>query len=161
MRLLRVGGAVNVTLETERDRMLEQAFMNRFMARLPEDTANHRMPQYSIVDYVITRAGEVRYFLELKIRKETVEQVKTYGGLMLKQRKVLELHQFSEAVKADVWVVFAFANGSGDVLVAQPRHLLNLPPEDPPRRRNYRGLATDEEPVVYLDWSQHLTQWRM
>ena len=152
---------LNVKLETEWDRHYEEAFMRRFMSGAPDDHRCFRMPDYSVVDYVLTRGEAVRSFMELKIRKEPMEQVKGYGGLMLKHRKITDLHELSEATKAEVWVVFAFDNGEGDVLAAKPHELIDLPLEDPPRRRNYRGLATDEEPVCYLDWDRHLTRWRM
>ena len=152
---------MNVVLETEWDRHYEEAFMRRFMSAAPEGHGCYRMPKFSIVDYVVTRGDSVRSMLELKIRKEPMEQVKGYGGLMLKHRKITELAALAESAKTDVWVVFAFDNGTGDVLAAKPQHLTDLPLEDPPRRRNYRGLATDEEPVCYLDWDRHLTRWRM
>lgn len=134
--------------------------MVRFMKGMPPDTQAFRTPQYSVVDYVITRGHQVRSMLELKIRKEPLTKVKSYGGLMLKHRKIVELSALQDAMRAEVWVVFAFDNGTGEVLAAKPAQLLDLPLEDPPRRRNYRGLATDEEPVCYLDWDTHLTQWK-
>lgn len=152
---------MNVTLETEWDRHYEEKFMRRYMSNLPDDMRYFRMPQFSVVDFVITRAYEVRYMLELKIRKETLEKVQSYGGLMLKHRKIVELNTLQEAAKTEIWIVFAFNNGEGEVLAAKPNNLLDLPLEAPPRRRNYRGLATDEEPVCYLDWDTHLTRWRM
>ena len=155
------GHGVNVTLETEQDRIFEEKFMQRYMLNLPDDMEFYRMPQYSVVDYILTRADVVRYMLELKIRKEPLAKVKSYGGLMLKHRKIVELNALQDAAKVEIWIVFAFDNGTGEVLAAQPHKLLDLPLEDPPRRRNYRGLATDEEPVCYLDWDHHLTQWRM
>ena len=152
---------VNVTLETEWDRHYEEKFMRRYMSVLPEGMRYFRMPQYSVVDYMIARNYEVRYMMELKIRKETVEKVKSYGGLMLKHRKIVELNALQDAAKTEIWIVFAFDNGEGEVLVTRPNTILDLPLEAPPRRRNYRGLATDEDPVCYLDWDVHLTRWRM
>jgi len=152
---------MNVTLETEKDREFEEAFMQRYMLNLPDDMEFFRMPQFSVVDYILTRGDVVRYMLELKIRKETLAKVKSYGGLMLKHRKIVELNTLQDAAKTEIGIVFAFDNGKGEVLAAQPHKLLDLPLEDPPRRRNYRGLTTDEEPVCYLDWDRHLTQWRM
>lgn len=152
---------MNVILETEWDRHYEEAFMRRFMSAAPTDHRCYRMPKFSIVDYVITRGDSVRSMLELKIRKEPMEQVKGYGGLMLKHRKITELAALAESAKTEIWVVFAFNKGTGDVLAAKPHQLTDLPLEQPPRRRNYRGLATDEEPVCYLDWDRHLTRWRM
>lgn len=133
--------------------------MVRFMKAMPADAQAFRMPQYSVVDYMITRGPHVKSFLELKIRKEPLEKVKSYGGLMLKHRKIVELAQLQDTSRAEVWVVFVFDNGIGEILAAKPVNLLDLPLEDPPRRRNYRGLATDEEPVCYLDWDTHLTWW--
>lgn len=152
---------VNVTLETEWDRYHEDKFMRRFLSIMPVDITYFRMPQYSVCDYVVTNNTEVRYFMELKIRKETAEQVMSYGGLMLKHKKIVELANLADSTKSDVWVVWAFNNGEGDVYAARPKNLLHLPLEDPPRRRNYRGLATDEEPVCYLDWNKDLSRWRM
>ena len=152
---------MNVKLETEWDRHYEEAFMRRFMTDAPADHKHFRMPPYSVVDYVLTRGDTIRSFMELKIRKEPMLQVQSYGGLMLKHRKITDLNDLREATKTEVWIVFAFDNGTGEVLAAKPENLLDLPLEDPPRRRNYRGLATDEEPVCYLDWDRHLTRWRM
>lgn len=152
---------MTVKLETEWDRHYEEAFMRRFMASAPIDHRCFRMPDYSVVDYALTREANIRSFMELKIRKEPMQQVMSYGGLMLKHRKITDLNALREATKTEVWVVFVFDNGEGEVLAAKPEQLLDLPLEDPPRRRNHRGLATDEEPVCYLDWDRHLTRWRM
>jgi len=140
---------------------MEDFVIDRFLASQPAGVQAHRMPNYSMVDFAVTKDGRLWNFLELKIRKETVDKVKSYGGLMLKHRKITDLHNLSELTHADIWVVFAFENGHGDVLATRPHTIMNLPLEDPPRRRNYRGLPTDDEPVCYLDWDLHLTRWRM
>lgn len=147
---------VSVVLETEVDRVREDYVINRFVGVLGNGTGAHRMPKFSAVDFVLTRGGHAVAGVELKVRKETVEQVKNYGGLILKHRKMSDLLLFADITKMHTYVAFAFDNGLGPILITQPHLLTDLTPEAPPRRRNYRGLATDEELVLYLDWDVHL-----
>ena len=149
---------VHPTLETETDKFREDGVIDRIVRFMGPPSQAHRLPQFSLADFIITNRGVAVALIELKIRKETVEQIKGYGGLMLKHRKVTDLNALAEMTKMHTFVMFAFENGTGPILVTQPHLIKDLPPEDPPRRRNYRGLATDEEPVVYLDWDQHLRQ---
>jgi hypothetical protein len=156
MRLQRLGGRVNVTLETEKDRILERYVMERIVKHLGPPHQALRMPKYSIVDYAISNGDAVTSQFELKVRKESMTQVRSYGGLMLKHRKIADMQKIAELTRIPTIILFAFDQGKGELLFTQPHQIIDLPPEDPPRRRNYRGLATDEEPVVYIDWDLHL-----
>lgn len=148
-----------VTLETEADRAGEQHVIERILGRIGPDFRSIRFPAFSLLDYAIINQHTTVLMLEIKVRKESRQQIQSYGGLMLKHRKISELAALQEALKTPVFVVFAFDNGRGEILATTPSDLTDLPGEAPPRRRNFRGLAADEEPVVYLDWVKHLTPW--
>jgi hypothetical protein len=142
-----------ITLETETDRTGEQATINRFIERCgPNYQAIGTLP-FAIIDYALIHNNRITNYLEIKNRKESRDQVQQYGGLMLKHRKVLELHALAEQMKTPTHVVYGFNSGHGEIWIATVSDLIGLMPQDPPRRRNYRGLACDEEPVIYLDWS--------
>jgi hypothetical protein len=145
---------VSVVLQTEKDRIVEERAMNRIIAARGE-CWSVRFPEFSLVDYLIGGPDDhtvALALLEIKARKESASQVRSYGGLMLKHRKVKELADIEESLKTPVFAVFPFEDGFGDIYFARPSDLLHKKPKDPPIRRNYRGLACDEEPVVYLDW---------
>ena len=145
-----------VILETDTDRTLEQATIDRILSIATAGTTAVQLPPLSAVDYLLIKDGTATVGIEIKTRKESVDQIRGYGGLMLKHRKVLELQQISTLLQIRVIVVFAFDNATGPILICEPATLTDLEPETPPRRRNYRGLPCDEEPVVYLDWTKHL-----
>ena len=148
-----------VILETDDDRRLEQRTIDRLLTISSYGSSAIRLPALSAVDYVIIRKSRVTTAVEIKTRKESVDQIRSYGGLMLKHRKLLELQTIGTLLQVPVICAFAFDNAEGEIYLAYPDKLTGLEPQEPPRRRNYRGLACDEEPVVYLDWKTHL--WRV
>lgn len=148
-----------VILETDNDRSLERRTIERLMITMWYDSRPVQMPPLSAIDYIIEVDGRARLGLEIKTRKESVDQIRSYGGLMLKHRKLVELQTIGNLLQLPINCVFAFDNAEGQIHIAYPDKLTGLEPQAPPRRRNYRGLACDEEPVVYLDWKTHL--WRV
>lgn len=143
-------------LETDLDRFAEDQTMRRLLPLFSPHAIQVRAPDLSAVDRFVVVNGRLRAALEIKTRKETAEQVRNYGGLMLKHRKLTELRQLAALLNVPVRVVFAFESGVGDLYAANPATIDDAEPVTPPRRRNYRGLACDEEPVVFLDWQHHL-----
>lgn len=150
---------MGVILETDADRALEGRAMQRIMAASRDSAVAVKLPPLSAIDYLVAVDGEVAAGIEIKTRKETMDRVRSYGGLMLKHRKVLELNALGEALRAPMIVAFAFESGEGPVMFASTENLTGLEPAAPPRRRNYRGLACDEEPVIFLDWDEHLVRY--
>jgi hypothetical protein len=126
--------------------------ISRFLSVLPARSSAFRMPAFSGVDYLVCEADEAVGALEIKVRRESLETVRGYGGLMLKHRKIAEASAFESFTRLPVRFVFAFDNGAGPILVTAPERVAHHPPEPPPRRREFRGLACDEEPVIFLDW---------
>jgi len=149
---------VSVRLETDRDRRLESTAIQRILEHASPDTRVVAMPPFSAIDYLLIRDWQATTGFEIKTRKESVEQVRSYGGLMLKHRKVVEMANLAEMLQIRTIVAFCFDNANGPILLAEPAKLLNLEPMSPPQRRNYRGLTCDTEPVVYLDWDHHLVR---
>ncbi len=147
---------MNIVLETERDRTVEEFVMDRMVRELTIEARPIRLPRMAACDFLLDYGTEIRVGLEIKSRKEPMEKVRGYGGLMLKHRKLVELQDLSRMLAMSVAVVFAFENGRGPILIAYPFNITDVEPVTPPPRRNYRGLACDEEPVVYLDWDRHL-----
>lgn len=147
---------MSVRLETDDDRRLEGTAIRRILGHASDDTRVVAMPPFSAIDYLLIRHWQATTGIEIKTRKESVEQVRSYGGLMLKHRKLLEMANLSEMLQIRAIVAFCFDNAEGPILLAEPAKLLNLQPVPPPPRRNYRGLTCDTEPVVYLDWDSDL-----
>lgn len=145
-----------VILETDTDRGLERRTIERILSIAQPGTKALQMPALSAVDYLLLRDDTATMALEIKTRKESVEQIRSYGGLMLKHRKAVELQTIGTLTQLQVLCVFAFDNAEGPILICDPSTLTDLEPAPPPRRRNYRGLACDEELVLYLDWDRHL-----
>lgn len=139
-----------IILETDKDRVLEARAIERFCQIT--HTEPEKLPPLSAMDYLIKDFGDIRFGIEIKTRKETVEQVKKYGGLILKYRKYEELLHIGGLLNIPTYVLFAFENSEGDLLLLNVEDIQNPEPKDPPVRRNFRGLATDEEPVLYVDW---------
>ena len=139
-------------LETELDQQLERRAIERFTRWY--DYNPIKLPELSSMDYLIADGENIIAGIEIKTRKETPEQIKEYGKLILKWRKYQELHAIGELLNIPTYVLFAFENSEGQLsLLHIPTLALTNPkPEDPPVRRNFRGLACDEEPVVYFDW---------
>ena len=148
-----------IILETDADRSLERRTIDRLMITMWYESRPVQMPPLSAIDYIIEVDGRARVGIEIKTRKESVDQIRSYGGLMLKHRKLVELQTIGNLLQLPIECVFAFDNAEGQIHIAYPDQLTGLEPQAPPRRRNYRGLACDEEPVVYLDWKTHL--WRV
>lgn len=146
-----------VTLETTADKILEDRVIERITSSR-SGMLSWQMPPFSVADYFVTVFGRPSAFLEIKVRKPTVQTVKGYGGLMLKERKIQELSQLSDLLKLPAFVAFAFEQGEGEILLCDVARLRGLPSVQPPDRRNYRGLACDLDPVVMLDWDQHLSR---
>lgn len=139
-----------IILETPKDKSLERRAVGRFTSITTTEAIE--MPRMSAVDYLIKDFGEVAAGLEVKTRKETPQVVMGYGGLILKNRKYLELKQIGELLNLPMYVLFAFENSEGDLLLLNVNSITNPEPRDPPKRKNYRGLATDEELVLFVDW---------
>ena len=139
-------------LETELDQQLERRAMNR-LTRWYDYNAI-KLPELSAMDYLIADGQNIIAGIEIKTRKETPEQIREYGKLILKWRKYQELHAIGELMNIPTYVLFAFENSEGELAMLHiPTLALSNPkPEDPPVRRNFRGLACDEEPVIYFDW---------
>ena len=137
-------------LQTEQDAKLELRAIERFCEAF--DYCPVKMPDLSAIDYFIQFEGQLVAGIEIKTRKESPEQIKQYGKLILKWRKYQELKQISELTNIPTYVLFAFENSEGQLALLDIRHLTDPKPETPPVRRNYRGLACDEEPVIYFDW---------
>jgi hypothetical protein len=145
-----------VILETETDKQAEQITIERLTKVLPQPVSIYPLPALSRVDYFIGRHDSLTAAIEVKNRKQDAKYVRQYGGLMLKHRKIDELRQLSQMLQLPVYLVFGFGGGYGEIHLAEPDNLTHLQPQTPPTRRNYRGLACDNEPVVYLDWATDL-----
>lgn len=140
-------------LETELDQKLERRAIER-LTHCYDYTAI-KLPDLSPMDYLIADGPEIIAGVEIKTRKESPEQIRQYGKLILKWRKYQELHVLGELLNIPTYVLFAFENSEGQLSMLKIETLAqtNPKPQDPPVRRNYRGLACDEEPVIYFDWS--------
>jgi len=137
-------------LQTELDAELELRAIQRFSEAF--DYYPVKMPDLSAIDYFVAHEAKLVAGIEIKTRKESPERIKQYGKLILKWRKYQELKLLSELTNIPTYVLFAFENAEGQLALLDIRHLTNPIPQQPPVRRNYRGLACDEEPVVYFDW---------
>lgn len=142
-------------LETERDREIERRVIERILEGR-DDLVPLRLPQLAFCDFLLAGDGQIAGAVEVKSRKETATQVRGYGGLMLKERKLVELREFTKTLHVPSVVAFAFSDGEGEIFFAEPSKIEDLEAVTPPARRNYRWLACDTEPVVYLDWDKHL-----
>jgi len=147
---------MSVRLETDQDRSLEEISISRITARATPGTTVRKLPDLSMIDYFLTSEDQITAGIEIKTRKESVEQIRSYGGLMLKHRKLIEMQQLAEMLRIPCLVAFCFENAAGPIALVDARSIADLLPEAPPRRRNFRDLACDEELVVYLDWDRHL-----
>lgn len=137
-------------LQTELDEQLELRAIQRFSEAF--DYYPVKMPELSVIDYFVATEGKLAAGIEVKTRKESPEQIKQYGKLILKYRKYEELKLISELTNIPTYVLFAFENAEGQLALLDIRHLTSPKPETPPVRCNFRGLACDEEPVIYFDW---------
>jgi hypothetical protein len=146
------------TLETTTDEQAETLVIERLLPHFPEHSQAVKSPKKAFVDYLVVQDNHLKLALEIKTRKQKPEEIKQYGGLMLKHRKLLELQQLSDLMKIPVFMVYGFEKGFGAILTGNVNNMTGLTPYDPPPRHNYRGLACDLEQVVYLDWDQHLRQ---
>lgn len=137
-------------LETPKDKSLERRAVGRFTALTHTEAIE--LPALSAVDYFIMDFGQLKAGLEIKTRKETPAQVRSYGGLILKHRKYQELKQIGEMLNISTYVLFAFGNAEAELCTVAIDEIRDPRPQEPPVRKNYRGLACDEEPVLFLDW---------
>ena len=147
---------VGAVWETETDRGKEDLVMRRMCG---EPSRAYRLPKFSLVDFVVAEGDSIKAFVEVKVRKEPLEQVKKYGGLMLKHRKISELAYLSEVTNVRSFFVFAFDGGRGDLLIADAAalHSVGFEECDPPPRGKDRGKpACDFEKVAFLDWGVHV-----
>lgn len=147
-------------LETDRDRQIEELVMRRVIEELKVQARAIRLPRLSAIDFVLEYEDGIRFGIEIKSRKESADQVRAYGGLMLKHRKLLEMQELARLLAMDTFVIFAFENGGGGIFACDTMKIRDVTPKTPPVRRNYRGLACDEEPVIYLDWEADLQRLR-
>jgi hypothetical protein len=147
---------MGVRLETSNDMVLEARTIERLLTIASEGTYVARLPSMSAVDFILINSGNATTLIEVKTRKETLEQIKSYGGLMLKHKKLIELQTLSALMNITTYVVFAFENAEGALLVCDPTKITDPKPVAPPVRRNFRGLACDDDPVIFLDWEKDL-----
>lgn len=144
------------TLETAADRSVEELVVERLLGLYNPGTQFLRLPPFSVCDYAVSENGSVIEFVEIKARKEPHFTVRTYGGLMLKKFKADDLSELARLTNTPVNVVFAFGNGSGAFFQTDPTTLTGRKAVLPPVRRNYRGLAADNDLVYMLDWRDDL-----
>lgn len=150
---------MNVILETDSDRVLERRTMQRIVEGAKREITPVKLPPLAAIDYYVYVDDSITAGVEIKTRKESMERIRSYGGLMLKHRKISELQTLSNLTQVPMIFAFAFENGEGPIMLADAKLLTGLEPVSPPARRNYRGLACDDELVVYLDWDRHLERF--
>lgn len=144
-------GHVTTYLETAADRVVEGKVIERLTRHHAGTLTFHPFPTLSACDYItINSEGRVNSFVEIKSRANSPEDIEKFGGLLLKHRKVVELHELGALLNTPVEVVFAFDAGDGVLMRASVDDLIYKPLRSTGRRD--RGLATDEEPVVLLNW---------
>ena len=142
---------MTITLETDTDRSYEHRVVERLRTTDTAPMYYVQLPPFSAVDYLrLDQNLRIVDFFEVKTRKESAEQIRTYGGLLLKQRKLEELQSISLMTRVPVRVMFAFNNAEGSILTADVSQIQFKEAIFTGRRD--RGLATDEEPVVLLNW---------
>jgi len=148
-----------VVLETHDDQLAEEIVADRLQEGWPDFIDLIPAPEMSLIDYFVSnRSGNrITLGLEIRTRKQTDTEVMQYGGLMLKQRKLLEIQQLSRALNMPIYFVFAFDNGNGNIWMANASSIpSDLPAHEPPRRRKYRDVACDTDPVLFLEWNTHV-----
>lgn len=140
-------------LQTDLDAQLEKRAIDRLSRAY--DRTPIKLPDLSAMDYLLADGDKLVAGIEIKTRKESPAQIKQYGNLILKWRKYEELKVISQTLNIPTFVLFAFENAEGELALLNIAHLSdsNPVPQTPPVRRNYRGLACDEEPVIYFDWA--------
>lgn len=145
------------TLETAFDKDIER-YVTARLRQLHMDWTLSEFPMYSEVDYVVTVDAGVRGLLEIKSRKPTMSELQQRHpeGVLLKRRKYEACSTLETLFNVPAWILFAFGNGRDTLAAARP-HLLPTRPSILTGRRD-RGLATDEEPVVLINWNE-LEMW--
>lgn len=138
-------------LQTDLDAQLEKRAIDR-LSRVYDRTPI-KLPDLSAMDYLLADGDKLVAGIEIKTRKESPDQIKQYGNLILKWRKYEELKLISQILNIPTFVLFAFENAEGELALLNIAHLIDPIAQTPPVRRNYRGLACDEEPVIYFDWN--------
>ena len=141
------------TLETSGDKNIERYVIAR-LRQMDMGVDYIPFPSFSEVDYFMADSEAARGFLEVKSRKPTLIdlQARHPDGVLLKRRKYEACSTLETVFRLPAWVLFAFGSGRDSLAACRP-HLL------PPRAsfqtgRRDRGLATDEEPVVLIHWSE-------
>jgi len=143
-------GRMNLVLETDNDRACERRVIDR-LARRNTATTYIQLPSFSACDYLaVSRFGYATGLIEVKTRKETPEQIRKFGGLILKQRKAQELASIGKLLNLPAYVMFGFEDGNGALMQCDIGLLSDKQPVLTGRRD--RNLATDEEPVILLNW---------
>lgn len=144
-------------LETDSDREIETFVAARLQGMLPHWTFN-RFPRFSESDYLASADEKVEAFFEIKSRKPTMETMlqRFPEGVILKRRKFDACSTIETLFNIPAWVVFAFGDGRDELAVCRP-HLMPARPDVLTGRRD-RGLATDEEPMVMIQWNE-LVRW--
>jgi len=143
-------GRMNLVLETDDDRASERRVIARLAAQTPHLTYI-QLPSFSACDYLtVTPYGYAQTLIEVKTRKETPDQIKKFGGLILKERKAKELADIGRLLNLPAYVAFAFEHGHGQIMLCDIGLLTDKQPVLTGRRD--RNLATDEEPVILLNW---------
>jgi hypothetical protein len=138
-------------LQTDLDAQLEKRAIDR-LSRVYDRTPI-KLPDLSAMDYLLADGDKLVAGIEIKTRKESPEQIKQYGNLILKWRKYEELKLISQILNIPTFVLFAFENAEGELALLNIANLIDPIAQTPPVRRNYRGLACDEEAVIYFDWN--------
>lgn len=145
-----------VILETSADRQAESFVANRLEAMWPYQIDLIQAPKMALLDYFVSKSNEITGGLEIRTRKQTAKEIQGYGGLMLKLRKLKDLQHLSLVLNMPIHCIFAFEEGYGDIYSCKVDGVPDLPAQTPPRRRNFRNVQCDLDPVIFLDWDKYL-----
>lgn len=147
------------TLHTEKDIRTEEIVINRVVELLGGETKWYRFPPFSFCDYILCSGEDVVMAVEVKVRKESMLELKQYPeGLWLRLDKYEKLKAFAESSTVKTIIVFAFNNGEGDLRFCEPQTLTHIKPFTPKPRLNGRDAPGDFAPVIGLDWDLDLTK---
>lgn len=141
------------TLETAADMDIETYVVARMRQHVPHWTFSP-FPKFSETDYIATNQyNHVVGFYEIKSRKPSMSELQDRhpDGVLLKRRKYEGCSTLESMFNVPAWVMFAFGSGKDRLAAVRP-HVLPTRPSVLTGRRD-RGLATDEEPVVLIDWN--------
>lgn len=139
--------------------MTELVVVQRLLETLNDGTVAYRFPPFSFCDYIFCRGDDVVMAVEVKVRKESMLQIKQYPeGLWFRLDKYQKMKAFAEASTVKTFTVFAFDNGVGDLRFCEPSTLTRINPFIPKPRLNGRDAPGDDAPVIGLDWDCDLTK---